>query len=267
MIDSNCAGLGSRVWISSPPTHAPTLRGRAPNLVPWGMSGRAASAVPVRALTAALALALASATPRPALAGAGAEDETTGHLLLAGAGMAIPVYFLGVAWHEGTHAVVAKSFGAEILELRLLPGMYEGHFYFGLTRWQGHLTLRERAFTLIAPKLVDLVLLGGYSAIVLADGLPENEYGSLALTVFATGAWVDFSKDLFSWNPTNDVVRFHQLQGRTTAWRRLPWRLLHAGLTVAAAYVLVRGYQDVFDDDPDRAVTVPLILRLAGGSF
>jgi hypothetical protein len=193
---------------------------------------------------AAFALALlARAAP------ARAEDPSDTELLLAGAGMALPTYVLGVMWHEGTHAAVAASFGAEILELRLYPSVYQGHFYFGLTRWTGFMSRGETAFTLVAPKLTDVVLLGSYSLLVAFDGLPENDYGSLALTVLATGAWVDFSKDLFSWNPTNDLMKVHHLYGHSSEWQRLPWRLLQASVSLAGAYVLALGYEDVFGDE------------------
>src|SRR5947207_2711781 len=97
---------------------------------------------------AALALLLALACPRVARADG---EASTGALLLAGAGMAVPTYMLGVIWHEGTHAAVASAFGAELVELRLYPSVYQGHFYFGLTRWRGDLTDNQKAFTLIAP--------------------------------------------------------------------------------------------------------------------
>ncbi len=206
---------------------------------------------------------LLAAAPRLARAD---DDPSTGKLLLAGAGMAVPTYFLGVIWHEGTHAVAAKAFGAELLELRLYPSMYQGHFYFGLTRWTGDLTPGEKAFTLVAPKLTDLLLLGGYTLVVAFDSLPENDYGALALTVLATGAWVDFGKDLFSRNPTNDLIKFHALYGRSSEWQRLPWRLLQASVAAGGAYVLALGYQDVFGDDGDDAPP-PIMFQLAGGTF
>lgn len=178
--------------------------------------------------------------------GALAEEAGTAELIGAGAAMAVPTYFLGVAWHEGTHALVARSFGAEIVELRLLPGTRDGHFYFGYTRWRGRLSRAETAFVLFAPKLTDLAILGGYTALWGAGALPDHDYGALALTVLATGAWVDFSKDIFSWNVANDLVKIHNLYGRRSEWRRLPYRLLHLGVSLAAAYVLYRSYDEIF---------------------
>jgi hypothetical protein len=206
------------------------------------------------AIAATVMWSLASTAPNLAHA----DDADTEYLVLAGAAMAIPTYFLGVAWHEGTHALTAKAFGATITEVRLWPGMYKGHFYFGLTRWRGGLTHGETAFALFAPKLTDLVLLGGYVALLGFDALPENDYGALALTVFATGAWVDFSKDVVSWNPTNDLIKAHGLRGRTRECQRWPYRVLHLALSVGTGYVLYRGYTEVFASSDAQTVLVPL---------
>jgi hypothetical protein len=198
------------------------------------------------------------ASPRTA----GADDPETGDLVLAGAGMAIPTYILGVAWHEGTHALVAKAYGAEITEIKLWPGFVDGRFYFGYTRWRGRLTPGETAFALIAPKLTDLVLLGGYATLIGFDALPDNDYAALALTVLATGAWVDFSKDIASWNPGNDVVRAHALRGRTREGQRWPYRLVHLSVSVAAGVVLWQGYAQIFEDEPDGTTTTAPRVRV-----
>src|SRR6185295_1935661 len=114
--------------------------------------------------------------------------------------------------------------------------------------------------------ITDLVLLTGYSLMVGFDALPENDYGKLALTVFATGTWVDFSKDIISPFGSNDLVKIHNLYGRTSEWQRLPYRLLHLGVSAAAAYFVVRGYQEVFEDD-DPAPAPRVMVGLWGGSF
>jgi hypothetical protein len=213
-----------------------------------------------RSVLSALVLVLAlTAAPRRAAA----EDPSNGRLVLAGAGMAVPTYFLGVMWHEGTHALAAKAFGAEILELKLLPGFKDGYFYFGYTSWRGHLSCREKVFTLLAPKLTDLLLLGGFAAVALTDSFPANDYASLALTVLATGAWVDFSKDIFSFKPVNDVMKVHSFYGRKRELQRLPWRLLHLSISLGAAYVVYLGYRDVFADETGAApapIFVPLLV-------
>ena len=197
-----------------------------------------------------------------------ADDASTGSLLWAGAGMAVPAYFLGVAIHEGSHAAAAAAFGAEILELRLYPSIRNGHFYFGYTRWRGPLTDGEKAWALLMPKLTNSVLFGGYTALILTGTLPENDYARLAVTVLGTAQWVDFARSAVSFSDADDLVRIHRLYGRTREWQRLPWRLLHLGLAAAGGYVLYRGWQGVFaDDDPMPAAPAPRLLPLAFGSF
>jgi len=216
------------------------------------------------AVVSVLALMLLS----PASARADDRPEAR-NLVLAGAGMAVPTYFLGVILHEGSHAVAARAFGARITRFQILPGRHPetGVFYFGYAGWRGKLTPCEKVFTLLAPKLTDAVALGGYTILVATDSLPDNAYGSLALTVLATGFWVDFSKDVFMhWRPTNDVTRIFHTYGKKSFWSQLPGRLVYAGLSAAGAYVVLRGYQKVFSDD-DNPSGAAFLLPLAQGRF
>lgn len=204
----------------------------------------------------------------PATARAGDRPESE-HLVLAGAGMAVPTYFIGVIAHEGSHALAARAFGATITRFQILPGRHPetGVFYFGYAGWRGKLGPGELAFTLLSPKLTDAVMLGGYTVLLATDNLPDNAYGGLALAVLATGFWVDFTKDLFlHWRPTNDVTRVFHQYGRKSFWSQLPGRLVYAGLSAASAYVVLRGYQKVFadEDDPSQAA---FLLPLAQGRF
>ena len=116
-----------------------------------------------------------------------ADDPSDRDLVLAGAAMALPTYFLGVVMHEGSHALSAKAFGAEILEFSVLPSIRDGRFYFGYVRWQGYLTDCEKVWSLLMPKVTNAVFFGGYTLLLATDTLPENDYGRLALAVFATG--------------------------------------------------------------------------------
>jgi hypothetical protein len=195
-----------------------------------------------------------------------ARELTDRDLVLTGFGMSVPAFFVGVTLHEGTHALLAHSFGAEIVEIRLTPGFYEGRFYFGLTRWKGQLTRGERTITLLGPKGVDLVIMGGFTAMWLTDSLPASDLGTLALTVLATGSWVDFTKDVFSRNPGNDTVQVYRLYGKKSEWQRLPYRLAQVGLSAAGGYFIARSYQDLFGDE-EVAATAPLIFQVTSGSF
>jgi hypothetical protein len=199
-----------------------------------------------------------------ALAPAHADDEPPDptNLVLAGAAMAVPTYFLGVFIHEGSHALTAKAFGAEVIEFKVLPGRTAaGDFYFGYTRIRGDLGVAQRTVFLLAPKITDSLMLGGYALALELDGLPANRYGRLAFAVLATGFWVDLSKDIFGLQPRNDINKLLELHGADTFWERLPWRMLHLGAAVAGGYLIFRGYQDVFSDDggePAPAALMPL---------
>ncbi|HUS64191.1 MAG TPA: hypothetical protein VMZ28_06595, partial [Kofleriaceae bacterium] len=142
----------------------------------------------------------------------------------------------------------------------------DGKFYFGYVGVRGLTARGDRVAFFLAPKLVDLAVLGAYSAAVLTDHMPANAYGGLALAVLATGFWVDFSKDIPAFWRHSDIVKLYDTVGATTELRRLPLRLLHASLSVAAAFAIVRGYRDVFDDD-DGDGSAALVLPLALGTF
>lgn len=185
----------------------------------------------------------------------------------AGLGFALPTYFVGVAAHEGSHALAAELAGGDVTELHLLPGVRHGRFYFGYVRAGGLTTRGERSFFLIAPKLVDLAVLGTYSAFVLTDHTPDDHYVSLAVTVLATGFWVDFSKDVPAFWAHSDMVKLYDLNGATSELRRLPFRLVHLGLSAAAGAVVWLGYRDVFDRADEPAADSAFLLPLAVGSF
>lgn len=204
-----------------------------------------------------------------------AEDDedrpSSSRLVLAGVGMALPTYALGVTIHEGTHAIVARAFGRTLTRVQLLPGFHPqtGRFQFGYVQYRGHLPRGQRTFFLLAPKLVDAVMLGGYATLVATDTLPRNHYGQLALAVLATGFWVDFSKDIVAfWRP-HDINMALDRNGFEGFWDKLPWYLLHASLAVAGSFAIVEGYQQVFADD-DRgagATTLAPILPVLVGRF
>ena len=209
-------------------------------------------------LAAVLALTAGLAVPSPARA----DEPENKDLVLAGLAMAPASFFLGTFLHEGTHATVAWSLGAHVTSFQFWPGRHPltGTFYFGYVSYRGRLSKGERAFFLIAPKLTNIVLFSGYSALLYTDTLPENHYGQLAFAVFATGLWVDFSKDVIAFRPQNDLVKVYNSYGYESEWSRLPLRLLHAGLSVAGAFVLYESYDRVFEDDGQTAARiVPLV--------
>ena len=167
--------------------------------------------------------------------------------------MAIPTYMLGVAVHEGSHALAGKSLGVRITDFSLIPGFHprSGKFYFGYVTVQGLRSEGERAWFLIAPKVSDTILLSGFSLLYATDSLPSNHYARTGVLVLATGFWVDFSKDIFAFWDHNDTVKVYNAMGLKSELSRIPARLVHLGLSVAMGYAIFRGYEDLFEDESD----------------
>lgn len=188
-------------------------------------------------------------------------------LVVTGLLMAPPTYFLGVTLHEGSHALMAKLLGAKVLEVRLFPPGRDpkvGAFRFGWTYVSGLKTKNDRLLFFIAPKITDAILLGGFAALVFTDAWPENKYGSLALTVFGTGLWVDFAKDVIAFRKTNDVVKVFDLWC-FRGWRQIPARLVYGVAVVGLGLVVAKAYQHTFEDDDP--MTAPRILPIASRAF
>jgi hypothetical protein len=197
-----------------------------------------------------------------------AAEPSDGTLVAAGLAMAPPTYLLGVTLHEGSHALAALLVGGTVDQLHLFPPGRDprtGTFRFGWTSVHGLRSRADRVAFFIAPKLTDAVLLGGFAALAFTDAWPRNRYGQLALTVVATGLWVDFSKDVVSFAKTNDVVRVFDLWCMT-GWRQLPARLVYAGAALGLGLVVARGYERTFDRSTAPAAT-PLLLPVLGASF
>jgi hypothetical protein len=204
------------------------------------------------------ALVLATLIVLTAPAGAEPSDRT---LVLSGLAMAPPTYLIGVALHEGSHALAAKMAGADVLEVHLFPPGRDPKtktFRFGWTYVRGLKTKGDRLFFYLAPKITDTILLGGFAALVFTGAWPSNEYAQLALTVFGTGLWVDYSKDVIAFKKTNDVVKAFDLWCMK-GWKQLPARLLYAATVVGWGFVVGRGYQRLFDDDFDSTRIVPML--------
>ena len=183
-------------------------------------------------------------------------------LFYTGLALTPPTYLVGVALHEGSHAVAAKLVGATVLDVHLFPPGRDpkaNKFRFGWTYVRGLRGKGERIFFYIAPKITDVALLGGFAALVLTDAWPENKYGQLALTVFATGLWVDFAKDVVVFNKHNDVVKVFNLWCMT-GWKQVVPRLVYAGAAVGLGALVAHGYRRTFsDDDSVQTRIVPVL--------
>jgi len=206
-----------------------------------------------RLLAGALAVALSS-TP------VAAEPSDT-RLVVTGLAIAPPTYLLGVATHEGSHALAAKLVGADVTEMHLFPPGIDPHtktFRWGWTYVKG-LERGDRALFYAAPKITDLVLLGGIAGVVYTRAWPDNRYGSLVLTVLATGWWIDFSKDVVLFSSTNDVVRLFDAWCMT-GWQRVVARIAYGAVAASAAIVVEHAYERTFRRD---AVATDPVMRLS----
>ncbi len=210
-----------------------------------------------------LVIVIALLVCRPALA----EPSDT-RLVLTGLAMAPPTYLIGVTVHESSHALMAEIVGADVDELHVFPPGIDpkAHvFRFGWTYVHGLTSDTDRALFYIAPKLTDSILLGGFAALAFTDAAwPGNKYGQLALTVLATGFWVDFAKDVVLFSKQNDVVRVFDLWCMT-GWNQLPARLVYAGAVVGFGLVVARGYERTFDRRSSSPA--PLIVPLLTTAF
>ena len=183
------------------------------------------------------------------LAGTARAEPSDRALIATGLALAPPTYLIGVTLHEGSHALAATLVGASVDALHLFPPGRDpstNTFRFGWTYVHGLRSRGDKIAFYIAPKVTDAVLIGGFAALVFTDAWPHNRYGQLALTVLATGWWIDFSKDVVLFSTTNDVVKVFDLWCMT-GWRQLPARLVYAGAAVGLGLIVARGYERTFD--------------------
>lgn len=209
-------------------------------------------------LAAAMALGLCRTTH---------AEPSNGRLVVVGLALAPIDYALGVALHEGSHAVMAKALGATVEQLRIFPPGIDPlthTFRFGWTHVRGLPTRTAKVGFYLAPKLTDALLLGGFTALVFTDAWPSNKYGQLALTVVGTGLWVDFAKDVVPLSPHNDVSKAFE-NGCLTGWREVSARLGYAAVSAGFALAVVRGYQRLFAEN--RTAVTSMVIPLVQGAF
>jgi hypothetical protein len=219
-------------------------------------------------IRAALVAGVLAAAARPAHA-----DPSDRTLVLTGLALAPPTYLLDVSMHEGSHALAALLVGAEVDELHLFPPGRDPSthtFRFGWTYVHGLQSRGDRVAFFIAPKLTDAVMIGGFAALAFTGAWPHGRYGQLALTVLATGWWVDFSKDVVLFSNTNDIVHVFDLWGMT-GWGQLPARLIYAGAVVGLGLIVAHGYERTFDRSSPASsgatAAAPLVLPVVATAF
>lgn len=202
------------------------------------------------------------------LCGRARGEPSDQRLVLTGLAMAPPMYLIGVASHEGSHALAATLVGGTVREIHLFPPGIDrrvNKFRFGWVYVTGLHGRGERIFFYLAPKITDALFLSAYGALYFTDNLPTNKYGQLALLVGATGFWVDFAKDVLLFSRHNDVVKAFNLWCMT-GWKQIAPRVLYAAVNVGFAYAIARGYQKLFDDG-DATQTGTLTVPLVSASF
>ena len=208
------------------------------------------------------AVAVAIAVRVVVVMGTAEADPSDRTLVLTGLAMAPPMYLVGVSLHEGSHALAGTLVGASVDVLHLFPPGRDpstNTFRFGWTYVHGLRSQGDKLAFYVAPKLTDAALLGGFAALVFTGAWPHNRYGQLALTVVATGLWIDFSKDVVLFAASNDVVKVFDLWC-LTGWRQVPARLVYAGIAVGLGLVVARGYERTFERTAGPApVVVPLV--------
>ena len=198
-----------------------------------------------------------------ALAATVHAEPTDRTVFYTGLALAPPDYLLGVTLHEGSHALMGKLVGANIVKFHVFPPGRDpkGFIRFGWTYVTNLKGNTNKMLFYIAPKITDALLLGGFAALVFTGAWPDNRYGQVALTVFATGLWVDFSKDLVVFKKSDDVVKVFDLWC-IRGWRHIPARLAYAGLVVGFGAIVAKGFKRTFDDDTSTAArTFPLLVR------
>ena len=202
------------------------------------------------------------------LARTAAADPSNSTLFYVGLGMAPPTYLAGVSLHEGSHAIAAKLVGADVEELHLFPPGIDPHvhkFRFGWTYVRGLRTRGDHAFFYIAPKITDTILLGGFTAVLFA-AWPHNRYGQLALTVGATGLWVDFAKDVVLFSDTNDVSQYERVTCMR-GWRRVVNRIGYGLVAAGLAAPVALGYYRTFDRSSTGAAATPIVVPFVTTTF
>lgn len=172
-------------------------------------------------------------------------------LLIGGGAMLGAEYFAGMLQHEASHWVAARLAGIEGVRLRLFPKIVEGHLLFASTwfedpSWREKLSRREHALFLLAPKLPNVLVLGGYALLLETHRLPRNPWARLALTVYAAGNWIDFSKELFYSTRLNDLSKLYALYGLEEKGARHVLRLGHLLLAAGAGYEVGKGLYQLF---------------------
>ena len=147
------------------------------------------------------------------------ETLRTGRLWhLAG----LPAWFFAwISVHEGSHVLMAKAYGYEVVGFYPYPVKYEGKYYYGLTAFnkcaEGHTILLDDGRTVpceengggamiaIAPYLTDIAVFGTADLLLTTGAVNPDSFGGGMLYIGAMLIpWIDFTWNM---NIPNDLDR------------------------------------------------------------
>lgn len=154
----------------------------------------------------------------------------------------IPAFLFQAFVHERTHAAIAKSQGAKIVEFSFYPVRKEREFYFGLTtaEWPKEPTDRQAAYFYIAPAITNLIVFSATETAFALDGIDCASY--LAPVIFLVGElgpWVDFTRRIIV---SNDISQFEMKSGVPP----LITRSVGMAASFLGGYLLIKRAKKIF---------------------
>jgi len=132
--------------------------------------------------------------------------------------LAYPIYqILGTIRHEACHALTARSFGADILEFKFLPGRRDdGQWYWGYVRWRGDLDRDQKRLTLMMPYILDTILIFGGTLLLRLNEFPNFHWMAFAAIMLIVSPALDVVYNLLKWaiRGTGDFAKARELRDR-----------------------------------------------------
>lgn len=125
----------------------------------------------------------------------------------------VPAFLFQTFVHERTHAAIAKSQGAKIIELSFYPVRKNGEFYFGLTtaEWPKEPTDKQAAHFYISPAITSIIIFSATEATFALGGIDHSS--CLSAVIFLVGElapWIDFTHMILL---SKDISRFEEKTG------------------------------------------------------
>lgn len=131
--------------------------------------------------------------------------------------LAYPIYqIISTIRHEGAHALVARSFGASIIEFRFLPHRREGKFFWGYARWSVGLDRDQTRLVLLAPYMVDVLLICGGAVLLNLRQFESFHWLVFTVVMLLLSPAIDMLYNLAKWTirGTGDFAMARELRDR-----------------------------------------------------